>query len=588
MCAGPLFIGLGRTDMRNDEAIYSYAVERMLDGGDWTTPRYIPTDLEFLEKPPLKIWLVAGLMKAGALPRNELGMRFLDAVFGTAALAYVFLFGFRLAGPACAATSLLLLVVYAPLVFDHGFRSNNMEAALVLAYAGGLWHALRWADGDSASGRHAWAFSLYFVLGFMTKYVAVLPLPAIALAAWLWRPGGATALWRRSSEWVRPVTAACLLIVPWFVYETVVYGRVFWQELLGQQVLRRMTTGVDPTHLQPWHYYVSHTWSELQASGSAWFVAAGAPVLLWKALRGDLTARLVTLWWVIPVPLLSLSHSKLQHYLFPFLPPLSLSGGLAVAACVWLATSAGKGLAARELVTRVAGRTRRYQSLLLGLSLLLLLLSAWTLWIGPVHVEPFGVRLFRNSSAVRPAVVALLLLVATAQIRVAVAVATAAALLLALPLPAYARHLEQARSTDRPLAAFTECATALAASSDGRRTGAYTPAPDPMSHSYAYYLLRLGPLDTTGDVLERVRGQLFSDDPAAQGPTVMTRARWLSVRQQLGLPALDAGRALTDSPLDMGLAFENGDILSVPPRYVRCLEPAAAAGGKLISTDTIR
>src|SRR5436190_13447571 len=38
-CSVPLWMGLGAADLQNDEAIYSYAVDRMLDTGDWITPR---------------------------------------------------------------------------------------------------------------------------------------------------------------------------------------------------------------------------------------------------------------------------------------------------------------------------------------------------------------------------------------------------------------------------------------------------------------------------------------------------------------------------------------------------------------------
>ena len=52
----PLFIGLGSSDLANDEAIYSYAVESILTTGDGLSPRSSPNaDITFLEKPPLKI-----------------------------------------------------------------------------------------------------------------------------------------------------------------------------------------------------------------------------------------------------------------------------------------------------------------------------------------------------------------------------------------------------------------------------------------------------------------------------------------------------------------------------------------------------
>src|SRR5688572_5216175 len=59
-CA-PLLIGLDGWDLGNDEAIYSYAVDRILETGEWLTPRSIQVDGPFLEKPPLKFWMVAAV-----------------------------------------------------------------------------------------------------------------------------------------------------------------------------------------------------------------------------------------------------------------------------------------------------------------------------------------------------------------------------------------------------------------------------------------------------------------------------------------------------------------------------------------------
>ena len=82
----PLFFGLASENLRNDEAIYSYAVDRIVESGNWLTPESIPQsavpgDLHdragaFLEKPPLKFWIVALPIKLGLLPHDEVGLRF--------------------------------------------------------------------------------------------------------------------------------------------------------------------------------------------------------------------------------------------------------------------------------------------------------------------------------------------------------------------------------------------------------------------------------------------------------------------------------------------------------------------------------
>src|SRR4051812_25464454 len=83
----PLFIGLRSWDIRNDEAIYDYAVERIVETGDWLTPRSIPHDDPFIEKPPLKFWMVAAAIKSGVLPWDEFGLRAIDAALG--AIAFI-------------------------------------------------------------------------------------------------------------------------------------------------------------------------------------------------------------------------------------------------------------------------------------------------------------------------------------------------------------------------------------------------------------------------------------------------------------------------------------------------------------------
>ena len=178
----PLFVGLGRTDVGHDEAIYTFAVDRMLEIGDWLVPKSSPHEDEaFLEKPPLKFWIVAAPIRVGLLAHDEFGTRFWDALFGAVAFVYIFLIGVRLAGPVAGIVALLILFVHWPLLFEHGLRSNNMEAPLFLSYCGGIFHALRWASAPDPRGirRHAIATALFFVLGFMTKFVAAAFLPIV-------------------------------------------------------------------------------------------------------------------------------------------------------------------------------------------------------------------------------------------------------------------------------------------------------------------------------------------------------------------------------------------------------------------------
>jgi 4-amino-4-deoxy-L-arabinose transferase-like glycosyltransferase len=266
----PLFLGLGASDVGNDEAIYSYAVERILETGDWLLPRSIPDDFPFLEKPPLKFWMVAAPIVAGVLPHDETGMRAIDALFGAVAFVYVFLLGRSLGGLVCGGTAVLVLFSLPSLVFEHGLRSNNMEASLLLAYCGGIYHFARWLqNGDDRDGpsrshgvKHAAAVTAYFVLGFMTKFVAAFFLPMICGMALLVTPGGWRRLWQGRRDWRWPAVAAVAISAPWFVYHTQQFGAHFWRVIFGAHVLERMTGALDPQHLNPWNAYFLWTWRD--------------------------------------------------------------------------------------------------------------------------------------------------------------------------------------------------------------------------------------------------------------------------------------------------------------------------------------
>ena len=338
----PLFVNLGTSDLDNDEAIYSFAVDRMVATGDWLTPRMIATgDSPFLEKPPLKFWIVALPIRAGWLPADEFGLRFWDALFGAASFVYVFLIGSWLLNPVCGFISVLLLFAHAPLLFSHGLRSNTMDSAVVLAYCGGVYHYLRWVAPFGArtpvderwnvrttngSGAHVFLVAVYFVLGFMTKFVAAAFLPLIlglTTVAVREHRRRVLAQWR---TWMLAAVLAILLIAPWFVYASVRFGAVFWQTILGVHVYQRFTATLDPAHLQPWHYYFTRMF-DFWESGALVLMTAGVGLIAGWTVRRYAPSAAVLLVWLLPLAIISAGTSKLYHYAFPFLPALALVGG---------------------------------------------------------------------------------------------------------------------------------------------------------------------------------------------------------------------------------------------------------------------
>jgi hypothetical protein len=176
---------LGSWDVENDEAIYTYAVERMIDTGDWMTARD-PNDFAFLEKPPLALD-GRPADPARLLPRSELRLSRHRRAARRDRLRLRRLFGYRLAGPAAAIASCLLLFGLRDLVLVHGIRSNNMEASLGGALRRLL---LPCAGGTPARDGTRSITGAWFTLAFLTKFVAAAFLPLVAVVGLaLPRPG---------------------------------------------------------------------------------------------------------------------------------------------------------------------------------------------------------------------------------------------------------------------------------------------------------------------------------------------------------------------------------------------------------------
>ncbi|MEM7351042.1 MAG: hypothetical protein AAF657_09570 [Acidobacteriota bacterium] len=340
--AAPVFFELGRGDFKNDEAIYNHAARSMVENDAWLSPWASPGSGPFLEKPPLKFWLIAGGIEWLGLPNDAVGYRFWDALFACGAFLYLFRLGTAVAGPICGLAAVAALFVNEALIFDHGIRNNNMEAPLLLAYCGGIWHWSRWMAAESR-GRpcqaHLLAFSLWVVFGFLCKFVAALFLPLCA-ASTLALPQIRRRLWEDRRSVALSLVLFLALVSPWFIYQHLQRGAFFWQVILGEHVVQRFSTYLEPAHVQSAGFYWRELFSELWQAGTFGWTCAGAMLWLVATLqqRSSLGA-LVIVWAVLPLALISAGSSKLFHYAYPFLPPYALLAGFAFAkATQWIST----------------------------------------------------------------------------------------------------------------------------------------------------------------------------------------------------------------------------------------------------------
>jgi 4-amino-4-deoxy-L-arabinose transferase-like glycosyltransferase len=580
-CAS-LFIGLGRNDLQNDEAIYAYAIDRVLETGDWLTPRSIPSDNAFLEKPPLKFWLVAALIGAGLLPHDEFGMRFVDAVTGAVALLYVFFIGRHLAGPLCGVIAAFVLVTQGQLVFVQGLRSNNMESALLLSYCAGIFHFTRWAEDDSARvrSRHAFAVVAWFVLGFMTKFVAALFLPLVCVLALLWRPDRLALVKARWREWIAPLILAIVAIVPWFAYQTVKSGAGVWLVMFNQHVVTRLTSALDVNHLRPWNFYLTELWRELGCAGSQRIVGLGLCALVWAGWRErSWLPRLLLAWCVVPLAVISVGTSKLFHYMYPFMPPLALGAGfVAVRALKWvtaaLAVPAASIGRVRESLRRFIPRSTLWRQAALVAGVLALLVAVWTAVKSTFLIEAGGIRVFKNASVLRPVLVMVVLWASAGRTRLAARAAVAVTVLAILPWRRYEQIFANLQVPRHPLRTVGDCIRALQTSNPVGARGVYNAATTITSHAYFYYWRDLGWGTADRRRVEEVRRRLVN--AGAQSPVLLSEQDYDLWRQSS--ESREVGNALGRQP--GGIAPDQSLIMLLLGRYEACVEPAVIAGAR--------
>jgi 4-amino-4-deoxy-L-arabinose transferase-like glycosyltransferase len=661
----PLFVGLGRTDVGHDEAIYTFAVDRILEVGDWLTPKASPHEDEaFLEKPPLKFWIVAAPIRFGLLPHNEFGVRFWDALFGGVAFIYIFLIGVRLAGPVCGAVALLVLFVHRPLLFEHGLRSNNMEAALFLSYCGGIYHFLEWARRNitpdlppsrpwrfGASGRsslsepasvgltargesppafggrciprgcvappsntpgilgrralpggriarlgatpdfhhgllrvgptrgawgHPVAVGVYFVLGFMTKFVAAIFLPMIIGVAALVFRAPRTRLSREWRVWTGVSALCAVLVVPWFVYANIRFGAYFWEVILAQHVYTRFRTFLNPVHVQPWFYYPTEMFLRFGDSGSQWLAVIGLALLVVQSIRRRwLEGTAVVLWFALPVTLISFGASKLYHYAYPFLPPLALAAGYLAALIVMLApVPLEKALGAVH--DFAIARIRSLETLSPAVRAVLLTIAAAAAIVltvsvlyGPIRLSLGNTMLFKSSGVMRPSTVLLLFGTLAGAGRRAVRIVVALLVMGQLPLQAYRDLLPRLTIEQHPMRSATDCLTRAQAELGPEAKGLYLDVPEEfISHPLYYYFRRVRPWIRAPTSDPAAIGRLLAD-PAQSKPMLVWDSTYRNfMNAQSSRPASPPMVALPDV------------LLLLPGPYASCSAAVPSHGSR--------
>lgn len=349
---------LGAGHLANfDDCYYAEKARQMLLTGDWLTPRF--SGMTRLDNPPLFLWLIAASFKL--FGQSDWAAIFPSALSGVLCVGAVHTLARRLgaeAFEAFAAAVVLLTTSYFLKYSGHAMFDVFLTLLFVLSMLvyRGAWEGRR---------RREWALlGVLAGLGVLTKSVlGVFPLVVIALHL----------VWCGRAAWLftrLPLAALAMLatIAPWYGAQLAVNGELFVREhiswLLWQRgfvIGRETQTAASRAAYFTEIAQVYWPWLPCALAGM-WFAgreafakyvphtapkAPEAPAPAHAQWSSHATARLLLLWPLVVIGIMSLGNEKKLWYVMSAFPALALLAARAIAS--WM--PGGEG--ARERTVHV-------------------------------------------------------------------------------------------------------------------------------------------------------------------------------------------------------------------------------------------
>jgi len=219
--------------------------------------------------------------------------------------------------------------------------------------------------------------------------------------------------------------------------------------------------------------------------------------------------------------------------------------------------------------------------------------AIWTFARGGLTFEIGGLRLFRNSSIVRPVLAGAVFWYFAGFGSVVFRIAAITLLVFVLPIDHYNGEINRFSSIDHPLRTARDCALTVQASGANVGKGVYNGSGD-LHHAYFYYLRRTGPWidppqarpDELKRRLESPGGQslvtLSAEDYRALGGDVPWQPP--SIGERGVAPTVMPLAAPLEHGLPPGIAIGDVVVILFPGPYSPCAAQVARDGARLLKT----
>ena len=216
-----------------DEARNGVSAIEMLTNGDWINPYYKGEPDDWVAKPPLAIWCIAGSFSLFHF--NEFALRLPAAIAIIIAFFFIFKIIRLYKSTDFAFYTLLILSSVNGLIGWHVGRTGDTDALLICFLIAGLYHFLRFYDFGKSKAIY-WT-GLLWGLAFMVKGPAMgVLLPGLLL--YIVFSGGWKKVLYTKNTWLA-VAIAAIFPVAWFLIIHF-YGVTFENNSAGDNVVERL------------------------------------------------------------------------------------------------------------------------------------------------------------------------------------------------------------------------------------------------------------------------------------------------------------------------------------------------------------
>jgi 4-amino-4-deoxy-L-arabinose transferase-like glycosyltransferase len=318
--AALLFPALGSTGMERAEIYFLDGARAMLESGDWLVPHY--RGEPFFDKPPLTYWLMAASMKlfgpTAAAGRAVSGVAALGMLLATAWL------GRRLLDRHAALAGAIVLATSVAFMSFGRVAMSDMLLALFSTIAVAL-GVRAWQTPAAWIGP---ALGLVLGLGFLAKGPIAVLLPGLGLLL-LWRQKRAEPWPFRPAGLALAALAFAVVGLGWFALVYARLGAAPLEHFFLQENLQRFAASTYDSGRSPFFYLGAYA-----AMGAPWSLVLPLAAL---RTRREAGVPFLLIWVGLMLVPLSLSRGKIDYYLLPLLPALSLVIGRFVTRGAFLA-----------------------------------------------------------------------------------------------------------------------------------------------------------------------------------------------------------------------------------------------------------